>query len=414
MTLTQTLNPHQTRAVKTIIQSDRRGVIWAGSAGSGKTWGAALAMILHGLRFRPRPVLMLLGGKDVGTIRGNLAEPIEHWADLLNLDYRYSPGGSVYRIDNITWELRGLQDAQSYRRIQGRTYYGALIDELPNIHRDAWDMVRTRLRPPGGGAKWMATFNKLGPRHWTRTQVYDKATELNALVIDSLLSDNPKLTPDYVSDISKGMAPHQHKRLVENQWAAPSGQVYPVWTAFDKASELAGLPCIAGMDYGESSISAAVYLQRVPAAHVPPGAPDLPIWAVTAEYYHDASTQGPRNATEHAAAIRRAAPGPVAQAYCDPSAVSLRRACELHFPTSSAWSDALGYGLTDGALQAQRLLIDDRACPALATEIEDLVYNSRMDKPDPACADHATDSLRYGWCGIETGAQYGRIDRRRS
>ena len=401
------LNPHQKLALNSILNSSQRGLIWAGSTGSGKTWGAALAMLLHGMSFSPRPALMLLGGRDVTTVRGNLAEPIERWADQLGLQCHYSAGGSVYRIANIIWEVRGLLDGQSYRRIQGRTYYGALIDELPNVHRDAWDMVRTRLRPPGGGGKWAVTFNKLGPRHWTKTQVYDRAPELNALVIDSLLKDNPTLSADYVSDIARGMASHQHKRLVENQWAAPAGQVYPVWTPMRAPETLKGQPCIAGIDYGESGVSAAVYLQRLP------GTPAPAQWLVSAEYYHDAQTQGARNAEQHAQHIVRAAPGPIVHAHVDPSAVSLRRACEQRFPCSGAWNDARGYDLTDGALQAGKLLLDDGACPALATEIEDLVYNERMDKPDRSCADHATDCLRYAWCGLETGAQYGRIERRR-
>ena len=99
--------------------------------------------------------------------------------------------------------------------------------------------------------------------------------------------------------------------------------------------------------------------------------------AIVDEYYYDGHKQGKRTADEHARAIISAAPGKITRAFVDPSAVDLKAALQKYgVPVSNAWNDELGYGITNGALQTGLLEINVDRCPALATEIEDLVYNA--------------------------------------
>ena len=121
------------------LSDEYRGIIWAGAGRAGKTWGAVHAGMIHGMSYN-RPVQALLGGKDVDTIRGNVDEPIFHFAKRLRLPCKYIGNPTSYRIGRQVWEVRGLQDSQSYRRIQGREYAFVFIDELTNVHPDAWDM----------------------------------------------------------------------------------------------------------------------------------------------------------------------------------------------------------------------------------------------------------------------------------
>lgn len=392
------VTPHQALCMSHVLNSPHRFVIWPGSGGAGKTWGAVLAMMYHALQY-PRP-LMLLGGKSADVIMGNLGEPMYHWADVLGLGCVEQGAPRGYVTGPITWEVRGLADAQSYRRIQGRTYHGAIIDELTNIHPDAWDMCQTRLRAPG--AKGILTFNKLGPRHWTKRRVRDQAEALRAVIIESLISDNPTLPEDYVESITQEgvLSAHQRARLVDNLDATPEGQVYPQWTSEEQqaARELKGQPCRLGADYGASSVTAAVYAQRKGSR-----------WVVTGEYYWDANVLGPRDSNKHAEEIRKRAPGRITHAYVDPSAIDLQNALRKQkIPTTGAWNDARGYNVTDGLLQRKQLTIVEDNCPSLCTELEDLVYNANQTLPDPSCIDHATDSLRYLACGIADtlGASY--------
>jgi len=124
-------------------------------------------------------------------------------------------------------------------------------------------------------------------------------------------------------------------------------------------------------------------------------------YAVVGEYYHDARHRGYRDAAGHAVGIINGAPGALAGVYYDPSAVSLgealRRAGTVALP---GWNDKRGYDITNDHLQSGRVKLVERACPALLTEMEQLIYNSRLDMPDPSCVDHATDALRYAVCGI--------------
>ena len=384
------VNPHQAQAVEAVLYSPYRGVAWAGAAGAGKSWGAALAMLLHAQRFEAP--LVLLGGQAIDTLRGNLAPPLEHWARRLGLSYRYIGNPPAFRIGTAEFELRGLQDADSCRRIQGRNYCGAFVDELTACHPDSWDMLLTRLRTPG--ARWLVTFNKLGPRHWTKLRVYDNAEGLNCLLLESTDADNPHLPEDYRASVRRAgaLAPHQYQRLVLNQWAAPEGQIYPYWDDEAWGEALAGQPCVAGVDYGESGVTAAVFLQRVPER--PEG------WAATGEYWHDGHQRERRSPEEHARAIKAAAPGPLTRCYVDPSAPALRDALRRQgLAVRAAYNKADGYELTGGWLQESGLTLDAARLPALVTELEDLVYNAH-GKPDPKCSDHATDALRYVVCGV--------------
>ena len=123
-------------------------------------------------------------------------------------------------------------------------------------------------------------------------------------------------------------------------------------------------------------------------------------WAIVDEYYYDARKQGKRTDDEHAREIIKAAPGPITRAYVDPSAVNLKNAlASYQVPVQNAWNHELGYGMTNGLLQMGLLEINTERAPALTTEIEDLIYNLLMQKPDPKCSDHGTDDMRY--IGVE-------------
>ena len=181
---------------------------------------------------------------------------------------------------------------------------------------------------------------------------------------------------------------HQRQRLIQNEWASPEGQVYPIWEICDV--DLGATPCIVGVDYGESGVSAAVYLQRYEGN-----------WVATAEYYHDGHRQGKRDGVQHAQAIKQHAPGPITKALIDPSARDLRHALRRAGVNAiNAYNKADGYDITNGGLQSGALRINSNRCSALVTEIEDLVYDQRMNKPDLNCADHATDCLRYAYCDV--------------
>jgi len=380
------LTDMQARIVSAVLDGEHRIVLLPGGAGSGKTWGAVLGLALHCRKY-PR-ALCLVAGQSVDTVRRNVEPALAHWSALFGLPYRYHASPPAYSVGSAHWEVRGLADAVSYTRIQGRTYHGVMVDELSTIHESSWDMILTRLRTEG--AKAIATFNKLSPHHWTKTRVVDKAAELRAVVLESRLTDNPHLAGDFVSSMLEGggLARHQYQRLVENQWAAPEGLVYPYWHYAE--SEGPPGPVVAGADYGESGVSAAVYLRRTPDGY-----------NVVGEYYWDARHRGYRDAAGHAGGILQGAPGALAGVYYDPSAVSLgealRRAGTVALP---GWNDKRGYDITNDHLQSGRVKLVERAVPALLTEMEQLIYNSRLDMPDPSCIDHATDALRYVVCGI--------------
>ena len=389
--LPQTLSDFQADLINEVLYGTARVILLPGSRYGGKTFASILGQMLHGMQYeRPR---MLLGGTAYSDIRANCSEALEYWTDALGLRYRWPRGGTEIEVGSQIWEVRGLLHEDGARRVKGRGYKGAYIDELSEVHAQNWHMVFTSVRGPG--VKIIASWNPKGPRHFTELMARNPET-YNATVLHSTMLDNVYADPDSVAAFQNRDAypDFQYQRLVLGLPANPEGQVYPYWDETDAGPQ--PTPCYAGIDYGESNVTAAVYAQRRP------GTDDTHFMAVTAEYYYHGQRQGRRDAVEHARQIVNYAPGPIAAAYIDPTAVDLRDAlARAGVPVYNAYNDVSpGIDICNGALQSGKLRINAGLCPALVTEIDDLVYNKNMGKPDPACSDHATDALRYLACGI--------------
>ena len=381
-------NPHQRRAIQAHFKHGRRGIIWVGSTGSGKSHGMGQLGTLHGEQGSRHPYL--LAGKSVDHVR-NIYEPIfEEVCNNLGLKFS-KHGGTEFRVGDAVWEIKGFKNADSVGSIRGHTYAGGIIDELTECFPGFFWMFRTRLRPTDVRPFWGATMNKLGPRHWTKLMVRDKAKQLNALKIESKLEDNPLLPEDYVEDLSpESMPVHEFLRLVENLDALPAGLVYPVWTpATDEHRKRASGPWVMGGDHGPARVTSAHGMQRI--------GPNQ--WIINKEYYHDASHDSRliKSAYAHAMDIAKMLPpSSVANIRPDPSAVDFREALmAVGYKVIPANNDKAMIAITHEALTNERVVIDVEACPALATELESLYYKEGTDTIDPSCADHACDDMKY-------------------
>ena len=382
------LNDFQVDVLDEVLYGNHRVIMLPGSRYGGKTFIEILAQMMHGMKYeRPR---LLLGGPAYDDIRANTTEAIEYWSDALDLRLNWPKGATEFTVGDQTWEVRGLLHEQGARRVKGRGYKGAVIDELSEIHAANWHMVFTSVR--GAGVKIIASWNPKGPRHFS--EIMAKNPEpFNGVVVHSTMTDNKHADPDSVAAFQNRDAfpDFQYQRLVMGLPAAPEGQVYPHYYTTDK-SYVPGQPCVVGVDYGESSVTSAHYAQRLPNNR----------WAIIKEYYYEAKPPLPkRDNNEHAREIIKAAPGGISVAYVDPSSKDLKEALRKHgVRVENGYNREEGYDITNGMLQRGEVVINEDMCPALVTTLQDLVYNKIMEKPDPNCIDHATDDMRYLCCGV--------------
>lgn len=253
-------------------------IAYDGAVRSGKTVGELLYWIkycLHG----PQG-LLLIGGRTERTIANNLIRPLQTWFGTKSIIYRQSTG--VCTIFGRECLVVGFNDAQAQTKIQGLTLAGALLDEAATIPESAFTMLVSRLSVPG--ARLFLTCNPEGPEHWLKRKWLDRArlwidkngvrheqddkNTLNLYRVTFILDDNTWLVnnnPQYITELKKQYTGLYYRRMIESEWVAAEGAVYPMWDPDKHVVDWTQLPPMSrilgvGCDYGTTNASTGIML----------------------------------------------------------------------------------------------------------------------------------------------------------
>ena len=383
------LLPQQAEALRWTLTGEGRLLAWAGAIRSGKTQGAALALLLHMERYHGQAAI--LAGRTVGTVERNILPYLEQHCRALGIGYHHWKTKSRCDIGGNRWYLFGAADSDSQGLVQGLTAAGLLVDEATLLQESFVQQALGRLSVPG--ARAIFTMNPVGPNHWAKRQFVDRIErgELRGLVITSSLADNRFIAPEVQAALAESFYGHYRERFIESRWASPAGLVYPL-VPLAEGSPPPLLVYDLAVDYGTANPTAALLLGRDAQG----------AWHSALEYYHDGRRDGPRSAADHAQAILALADGrPLARTIIDPTAlalnVELRR---LGLPVRKGRPDQqAGIQALQGAFAAQFLTIYPARVPQTASELADLAWDEKAaesgrDKPHTG-SDHAADALRY-------------------
>ena len=386
------LTRFQARLLGDILARKYRCFWLPGGRGGGKTFIAILALLLIGMRAGRERIVV--GGTSLGDIRANIEEPLFYWAELLGIHVDWPNNSSEIKVGHRVWEVRGLADRSGTRRVRGRSYLAGYVDELTECLNEPFDMLNTSVRVPLVNIL-IASWNPKGPSHWVESLLDDeKLSKDNAHIYRSTARDNQHLTDEYVR-VLDALPQWQRRRLLEGLPSLPEGLVYPKWERTSIDETWSNLPCLVGLDYGSSGITAAVYIQGKDAKSLAKGG-RYKDWRVVREYYHSGSGDDYLDANALAKQIILRKPGPILKVCIDPSAKELKEALRRQkVMVVNGNNKDVGYDRTNQALTAGDVKIDAVNCPALVSELESLVYNKNGTGPDPACPDHASDALRY-------------------
>lgn len=253
-------------------------IAYDGAVRSGKTVGELLYWIkycLHG----PQG-LLLIGGRTERTIANNLIRPLQTWFGTKSVIYRQSTGTCT--IFGRECLVVGFNDAQAQTKIQGLTLAGALLDEAATIPESAFTMLVSRLSVPG--ARLFLTCNPEGPEHWLKRKWLDRArlwidkngarheqdekNTLNLYRVTFILDDNTWLVnnnPQYITELKKQYTGLYYRRMIESEWVAAEGAVYPMWDPDKHVVDWTQLPPMSrilgvGCDYGTTNASTGIML----------------------------------------------------------------------------------------------------------------------------------------------------------
>lgn len=255
-------------------------------------------------------------GKSLGSIKRNILGPL---TDMLEEEFQYSLHKGEATLFNRKIHLIGANDERAEHKIRGPTFAGAYVDEITIIPQSVFVMLQSRLTHKD--SKLFGTSNPDSPFHWLKTDLIDRADELDVKVWNFTLEDNPSLTASYKANISKEYRGLWYDRYILGKWVLAEGTIYDF---FDRTKHVIDYPpgaadyYICGIDYGTTNptaFSLIGYSERTQ-----PGR-----WLEKEYYWDSKKTLRQKTDTQYGEDLKKFLNGYKVKAiYLDPSAVSFR------------------------------------------------------------------------------------------
>jgi PBSX family phage terminase large subunit len=195
-----------------------------GAVSSGKTFAQILRWIDHCYTV-PDGSLLLMSGKTNESLYDNVLLDMEK---LLQGDMKVykQPLRCHIGSKNIEIACADAHNEKSWGRIQGKTVYGWLADEVTQHPKNFVYMAMARCR--GDGKIWPKfwTCNPDFPQHYIKTEFADNR-RLDVKNWHFTLDDNPILTDEYKDELKLAYSGVYYDRYVLGKWVMAEGAVYP-------------------------------------------------------------------------------------------------------------------------------------------------------------------------------------------
>jgi PBSX family phage terminase large subunit len=378
-----------------------------GSVRSGKTWGC-IPKILY---FCAKPVVgrRLLTGVSKASIKTNVLSDI---FDLVGpRNYHYNSQSGELKLCGADWLVYGAHDEGSEKVLRGATVSVAVCDEVVLMPQNYWQMLLTRLSPPG--SRLYGTTNADTSEHWLKRQYLDdEELRKNKLLWwqTFTMDDNPNLDPEYVANQKKLFTGVFYDRMILGLWNMVGGAIYQgcwgEWTKYDDDTVTRGLfsaggtqgytDHFIGVDYGTTN--PCVFLDAIDDGRT--------LWYDNEYYWDSVKEMRQKTDQEYVVDLKKF----IAASRCpqqprvlvDPSAASFIAACEAD---GGIWVTAANNDVMDGirrtsvALQQQKIRYHRKRCPNAIREHVGYAWNGTKAKAgieEPIKSkDHCPDAGRY-------------------
>ena len=129
-------------------------------------------------------------------------------------------------VGDCRFMLAGGNDVGRDRNIQGLTWAGLLLDELPLLNRDF--VMQCEARTSGPGALRIYTANKPNPYHWSTKHYYNRAKkgEIDAVLMDWDITDNPHIGQDFIEERMAEYDDKYRNRFINNEFVLDNPPLY--------------------------------------------------------------------------------------------------------------------------------------------------------------------------------------------
>ena len=376
--------------------------IATGAVSSGKTFVQILRWDAFVFKEVPPGSLLLMSGKTAESLYDNI---LRFWQtiDPAGIYVNRSPLRVKIPSRDIEIACADAHNETSWGRIQGKTVYGWLADEITQYPYSFVKMAQSRCR--GEGKTWPKfwTCNPDHPEHFVRREYIDNEN-IDVKSWHFTLDDNPVLSDEYKRELKASYSGVFYDRYILGKWVLAEGAVYSEFDQNLHVVDAVDLPDdwmrIRGIDFGYTN-------------------PFVCLWgAVDYDgrlYIYDEHYQAKALMKVHAEAIKRR-PGRFAWSVADHDAQDVAELRAEGIETKHAKKDvSFGIQKVKARLKVQpdgypRLFIS-RKCKNLLRELglyrwADTRVGNEKEEPLKQ-DDHAMDALRYMVMELDRGG--GRV-----
>jgi len=196
----------------------------SGSVSSGKTFIQVLRWFKH-IYDVPKNSLLLMSGKTSESLYDNVIR------DLVSLrpgdiKHQRSPQRVKVLSKNIEIACADASNESSWGKIQGKTVFGWLADEVTRHPSNFVKMAQSRCR--GQGQVWPKfwTCNPENSEHYIRKD-YILNKKLDLKLWEFTFDDNPVLSREYKQELKNSYSGVFYDRFILGKWVNAEGVVYP-------------------------------------------------------------------------------------------------------------------------------------------------------------------------------------------
>lgn len=371
-----------------------------GAISSGKTFAQILRWIDHIYRDVPNGSLLMMSGKTNESLYDNVIRDMEKILE---------PGCKVYqhplRVKILSKQIEiacvDANNERSWGKVQGKTVYGWLADEVVQYPLSFVNMAIGRCR--GDGKVWPKfwTCNPDHPQHYIKVNFIENK-KLDAKSWHFNLDDNPILSEQYKDELKNAYTGVFYDRYILGKWVLAEGSVYPDFSREVHVCESVALPehwyKVRAIDFGYTN-------------------PFVCLWGAVDQdgrlYIYDEHYQSKTLIKDHAAAIKRRTNGVYYFTVADHDAQDIAELRAEGVETVNAKKDVIS-GIQK---VARRLVVQQDGyprififnnCTNLIREFESYrwaeVKEGRNEKEEPIKDnDHALDALRYMVAELDKG-----------
>ncbi len=372
-------------------ESDYDAIICDGAIRSGKTSIMTVAFVDWAMANFSRQRFGICGKTADGAVK-NIILPFMSMS-YANKKYRirWKPSSKVMEVSDESrknlFEVFGGKDESSFMLIQGRTFAGAMIDEVTLMPKSFVSQAVARCSVEG--SKLWFSCNPGSPEHWFYREWILKASERNVLYLHFKLEDNPSLSKRIIERYKSYYSGAFYERYIEGRWVLAEGLVYEMCEEyFTDEVPVCGEYYIS-CDYGTMNpCSMGLWCLRDGVA------------TRISEYYYDGRAEKRQLTDEDYYLALEALAGdlPVRYVIVDPSASSFITLIRKRgrFRVKKADNDVMnGIRLTAGFLKSGKMKIH-RSCKNAIREFslyrwDDKSGSDKVLKEN----DHAMDEIRY-------------------